>query len=164
MKYTATIVTILMLAVGPAAAEEIKRFGLDDASVIGTTIQTDAAVKAEGSGSVRITTKHPTTVCLGEVAELEVENAVLHYRANVKSDIEGTAFLEMWVYFGAERYFSRGLNDAVTGKSGWRVIQTPFLLKKGQQPDRVVLNIVVNGSGTLWVDDALLSKSPLKPQ
>jgi hypothetical protein len=147
---------------GSASAEDLKRLNLDDASAIGTTIQTDTQVKAEGKGSVKITTRWPTTICLGEVTGLNVENAKLVYKAKVKSDLDGTAFLEMWVHLGGGQYFSRGMNDVVSQKTDWKVIQTPFLLQKGQKPDRVTLNLIINSKGTVWIDDIVLSKEPLK--
>jgi hypothetical protein len=162
MKHLLTIVIILVLVSGMAMAEDLKKLSLDDASSIGTTIQTDSEVKTEGQSSVRITTKHPTTVCLGEVLGLDVENARLLYTAKVKSDLDGVAFLEMWVHVGGGQYFSRGMTDPIKGKSDWKSIQTPFMFQSGQNPDLVILNLVINGKGTVWIDDVVLSKAPLK--
>ena len=147
---------------GPAFAQELKRLSLDDVSALGLQIQSDAVVKAEGKASVKITTRWPTTVCLGEVTGLDVENAKLVYRAKVRSELEGTALLEMWVHVAGGQYFSRGLNDVIQGKSDWKSLQTPFMLQKGQKPSKVTLNLVINGIGTVWVDDIVLSKEPLK--
>lgn len=157
-----TIVSILALASGLAMADDLKKLSLDDASCIGTTIQTDPKVKTEGKGSVRITTKHPTTVCLGEVDGLHVDNAQLLYKAKAKSQLDGVAFLEMWAHVGGGQYFSRGMNDLIKGKSDWKSIQTLFMFQKGQRPDKVTLNLVINGKGTVWIDDVVLSKAPLK--
>ena len=162
MKHLLTMVMTLVLVCGPAMAEDIKRLSLDDAASIGTTIATDSKIKVEGRSSVRISTRHPTTVCLGEVTALDVGNATLLYEANVRSDLDGAAFLEMWVQVGEGRYFSRGMNDPVKGKSEWRSIQTPFVLQKGQRADKVTLNLVINGKGTVWIDDIVLSQTPLK--
>ena len=46
-------------------------------------------------------------------------------------------------------------------KSDWKTVQTPFIFQKGQKPDKVTLNVVINGIGTVWVDDVVLSKEPL---
>ena len=162
MKHMLTIVITLALVSGLAMAEDLKKLSLDDAASIGTTIQTDSNVKTEGKSSVRITTRHPTTVCLGEVIGLDIENTKLLYKAKVKSDLDGGAFLEMWVHIGGGQYFSRGMNDPITGKSEWKSIQTPFMLQTGQKPDKVTLNLVINGRGTVWIDDVVLSKVPLK--
>jgi hypothetical protein len=72
VKRTLSIFTVLTIVTGLARAEDLKKLTLDDASVIGTTIQTDTQVKAEGKGSIKITTQWPTTICLGEVARLDI--------------------------------------------------------------------------------------------
>ena len=161
MKHACVLASVLALLTSLAVAADLKKLSLDDASAIGTTIQTDSQVKTEGKGSIKITTIGPATICLGEVTDLNVENAKLVYKAKVKSELNGLAFLEMWVHVGGGTYFSKGLQDPVKGMSDWKSIQTPFLLKKGQKPDKVTLSIVINGSGTVWVDDVVLSKEPL---
>ena len=162
MKLSLLVFALLTLVAGPACAEELKNLSLDDATAIGTTIQTDTQVKAAGKGSIKITTQWPTTICLGEVTGLNVENENLLYKAKVKSDLDGSAFLEMWVHLGGGQYFSRGMNDVVSQKTDWKTIQTPFLFQKGQEPDKVTLNIVINGKGTVWIDDIVLSRESLK--
>jgi hypothetical protein len=162
MKLVCLLCMFLILAANPVFGEELKRISLDDASSLGLTIQSDAAVKAEGKGSIKITTLWPTVVCLGEVNGLNIENAKLVYSAKVKSDLDGTAFLEMWVTVAGGQYFSKGMNDVVSQKTDWKTIQTPFMFEKGQKPDKVTLNLVINGKGTIWIDDIVLSKEPLK--
>ena len=162
MKRTLSIFALLALLASSVYAQELKKLNLDDASAIGTTIQTDTQVKAEGKGSIKITTRWPTTICLGEVSSLDIENAKLVYKAKVKSDLDGTAFLEMWAHVGGGQYFSKGMNDVVTQKTDWKTIQTPFLFQKGQRPDKVTLNLVINGRGTVWIVDIVLSKEALK--
>jgi hypothetical protein len=161
MKRTLMIFAVLALVANSTHAEDLKKLNLDDASAIGTTIQTDTQVKAEGKSSIKITTRWPTTICLGEVAGPDVAGARLVYKARVKSDLDGTAFLEMWAHVGGGQYFSRGLNDVVKQKTDWKIIQTPFVFQKGQKPGKVTLNVVINGKGTVWIDDIVLSKEPL---
>jgi hypothetical protein len=156
------IFALLVIVASSSQAEDLRKLNLDDASAIGTTIQTDTQVKAEGRGSIKITTQWPTTICLGEVKGLNIAAAKLVYKAKVKSDLEGTAFLEMWAHVGGGQYFSKGMNDVVSKKTDWKIIQTPFLFQKGQQPDKVTLNVVINGKGTVWIDDIVLSREPLK--
>lgn len=116
----------------------------------------------QGKASIKITTKWPTTVYLGEVDRLNIENTKLIYKADVKSDLEGVAYLEMWAHVGGGQYFSKGLNDPIKGKSDWKSIQTPFIFQKGQKPDKITLNLVINGKGIVWIDSIVLSKEPLK--
>ena len=156
-----TLGLVLLLASSPALAEELVRLNLDDVSSLGLTIVSDPRIKVEGKSSIKITTRHPTTVCLGEVAGLNLENATLIYSAQVKSQLDGSALLEMWVKVDSGRYFSRGVNSTIKGNSDWRLIQTPFIFQKGQNPDRITLNLIINGTGTVWIDDIILSKSAL---
>jgi hypothetical protein len=153
---------LITLICSTVIADEVKKMSLDNALGLGTTIQTDLMEKVEGKGSIRIATQYPTSVCLGEVTGLNVENSRLIYAAKVKSDLDGIAYLEMWAYVGEGQYFSRGMNDAIKGKTDWKSIQTPFLFQKGQNPKKVILNLVINGQGTVWIDDVVLSKEPLK--
>ena len=162
MKRSLMVFAALALVASSTHAEDLKKLNLDDASAIGTTIQTDTQVKAEGKSSIKITTQWPTTICLGEITGLNIEDAKLVYKAQVKSDLEGTAFLELWAHVGGGQYFSKGTNDVVKQKTDWKIIQTPFLFQKGQKPDKVTLNVVINGKGAVWIDDIVLSKEPLK--
>ena len=161
MKRKLTVVAVLALAACLARAEDLKKLSLDDAASVSPRVEVDTKVKVEGKASLKITTQSPTTVCLGEVEGPDIENAKLIYSAKVKTDLEGTAFLELWAHVGGGQYFSRGMNDVVGQKTEWKTIQTPFLLQKGQKPEKVTLNLVINGKGTVWIDDIVLSKEPL---
>ena len=158
---TASIFLALILATVPVKAEELIKLGLDDTSSISPKIQSDTVVKVEGKSSLRITTTWPTTVYLGEVIMPNIEGAKLIYSAMVKSNLDGNAYLEMWAHVKGQQYFSKGLNDMVIGKSDWKTIQTPFMFQKGQKPEKVTLNLVINGMGTVWIDEIILSKEVL---
>ena len=161
MKRILIVMFVWLLIYSPSFAAELRKLGLDNINDLGLKIENDAGVKVEGSGSIKISTLWPTTVCLGEVAGLDIEKTKLIYKADVKSQLEGAALLEMWVHVGGGQYFSRGLKSTVTGNSDWKSIQTPFMLQKGQTPDKVTLNLIINGKGTVWIDNILLSKEPL---
>ncbi len=158
------VVAVLALVSVVARAENLKKLSLDDLSSASPKIEADAKVKVEGASSLKITTQWPTTVCLGEVAGPDIENAKLVYSAKVKTELEGTgtAFLEMWAHVGGGQFFSKGMNDVVSQSTDWKTIQTPFMFQKGQKPDKVTLNLVINGKGAVWIDDVVLSKEPLK--
>lgn len=153
-------VSVLILMAGAGRAQDLKKFSMDD-PVAGFGAVNDAAVRAEGKGSLRITAPGPSTICLGQVEGLDVENATLVCRARLKSELEGSAYLEMWVTVDGKSYFSKGLPTAVEGKRDWTAAQAPFYLQKGQRATQAVFNLVINGKGTVWVDDAALSKEPL---
>ena len=162
MRASFGVLIALALVASAVQAQELRKLGLNNASSVSPKIELDAETKIEGSAALKITTQWPTTVFLGEADRLDIENAKLVYSAKVKSELDGTAFLEMWAHFGGGQYFSRGMNDVVSGNTGWKTIQTPFTFQKGQKPDKVTLNLVINGKGTVWIDDIVLSKAPLK--
>lgn len=161
MRVIRVIVTVFLLSASPSRGDNVSSLSLDDVADVSPKIERDAKVKIEGKSAIKITTRWPTTVHLGQVTGLSVSNARLLYKAKVKCDLQGTAFLEMWAHLGGQQYFSKGMNDVVSGKSDWKTIQTPFLFRQGQKPDKITLNIVINGTGTVWVDDVVLSKEPL---
>jgi hypothetical protein len=162
MKVRFGVVVALALTTLVANGQDLKKLSLDDASTTSPRIEVDTTIKVEGSSSLKVTTQWPTTVCLGEVPGPDIEHAKLVYSAQVKSDLDGTAFLEMWAHVGGGQYFSKGMNDTVSQKTDWKTIQTPFLFQEGQKPDKVTLNLVIDGKGTVWIDDIVLSKEPLK--
>jgi len=69
----------------------------------------------------------------------------------------------MWCHFpGKGEFFSRALQSPLSGSNEWTSQETPFFLKKGENPDNIKINVVVNGKGTVWIDDIHLVKAPLK--
>ena len=152
----------ILVASLPTSASEIAKLNLDNTAALGTIVSADQKIKFEGKGSIRISTKWPTTVCLGQIPDVDIENARLVYQAKVKTkDLDGAAFLEMWCKVGPGQYFSRGLTSTISGTKDWQKISTAFILNKGQIAQVVTLNLVVNGIGTVWIDDLQLSKQPL---
>ncbi len=87
----------------------------------------------------------------------------LIYRARMRSEgLRGKAYLEMWCVFpGQGEFFSRALQSPLSGTNDWTSQETPFFLKKGQDPSRVKLNLVIEGEGTVWLDQVVLAKAPL---
>ncbi|MBW2515313.1 MAG: hypothetical protein JRE88_00900 [Deltaproteobacteria bacterium] len=159
----AIVAIIYLPATIPVSATEILTLNLDSTDALGTTVSADPKVKFEGNGSIRVSTKWPTTICLGQISELNIENTRLTYQARVKSEnLDGAAFLEMWCKVGSGQYFSRGLNSTVSGTKDWQTISTVFILNKGQKAQSVTLNLVINGLGTVWVDDIRLVHHPLQ--
>jgi hypothetical protein len=49
----------------------------------------------------------------------------------------------------------------LTGTTDWTTAETPFLLKRGENPDNVKLNLVIDGKGTVWIDDIRLMNGTL---
>ena len=144
---------------------ELQYFPVDSTEgIIESGVQIDEQISSDGSGSLRITATEPTVVRLFEVGDMDIENASLIYRARVRTeDVEGKVYLEMWCSFPDKgEFFSRGLGTALTGTTDWTTEETPFFLKKGENPDNVKLNLVIDGTGTAWIDDIRLLKAPLE--
>jgi hypothetical protein len=144
---------------------EIRRLSLDDTTgVIDAGLVTeDTGVSADGGGSLRIDARGPMTVRLFALPDIDLENAKLNYRLQVRTEgVQGTVYPEMWCQFaGMGEYFSRGLQNQLSGTSDWTMLETPFFLKEGENPDTVRLNMVITGPGTVWIDDIRLDREPL---
>jgi len=161
---------IMILCVGECSQTskqiaEIQRFPIDNLQGIisRSDVQMDNQVSSDGNGSLRITATQPKVVRLFEAGDVDIENARLIYQAKVRTDnVEGQVYLEMWCHFaGKGEFFSRGLQNPLTGTNEWSTEETPFFLKKGENPDNVKLNLIINGRGTVWIDDVRLLMGPL---
>jgi hypothetical protein len=123
----------------------------------------DNAITSDGNGSLRIHVDTTTTIRLYEAGDLDVENARLVYQAKIRTEgVQGKVYLEMWCSFpGKGEFFSRALQAPLTGTTEWTTQETPFFLKTGENPDNVKLNLVIDGKGTVWIDDITVTKGPL---
>lgn len=162
--------TVLTLVSGCArlsnTVTEVKHYPIKslEGLITRTDVVIDNEITSDGNGSLRITTNKPTTIRLYETGDIDVENARLTYQAKVRTrDIQGKVYLEMWCQFtGRGEFFSRDLSSPVSGTTDWSTEETPFFLKKGENPDNVKINLVVDGIGTVWIDDIHLFKGPLR--
>lgn len=112
-------------------------------------------VEARGAGPVRLFEREGPAC----------EGCVLYFRARLKAEsLAAPAYLEMWVRVpGKGEFFSKGFHDTRTGSTGWAVHEIPFVLRKGERPDLVRLNVAFSGSGgALLVKDVELLSSPLR--
>jgi hypothetical protein len=101
----------------------------------------------------------PRVVRLYEVPNPSVDDCTVLYRAKLKTkSLEGRAYLEMWCRFpGMGEAFSRGLDQTVSGSNDWVSCQIPFFLKKGEMPDLIRLNVVIEGDGEVRASDVELA-------
>jgi hypothetical protein len=127
-------------------------------------LKIDPQISADGNGSLRIDAAAPATVRLYEAGDLDVENARLIYRAKLRTEnVTDKVYLEMWCHFPSSGdFFSRGLAAALSGSNNWVTVETPFFLKAGENPDQITLNLIVEGTGTVWIDDIELIRGPLE--
>ncbi len=145
---------------------EINKFSLDSMEGIITQsdVEIDKSVSSDGKGSLKINATAPAVIHLFETGDIDAEDARLLYQAKVRTEgFEGQVFLEMWCHFpGKGDFFSRNLHSPLSGTMNWTSVETPFFLKKGENPDNVKLNVLINGKGIVWIDDIRLVKGPLK--
>lgn len=106
-------------------------------------------------GGWRVTATETRTVRLFEVPTPQLDVGPFFFRAKLKTeDVSGQAYLEMWNRFpGKGEFFSKGFRNAVRGTTGWAEYEIPFVLKQGEQPDLVKLNVVIEGRGTVGIKD-----------
>ena len=112
----------------------------------------------DGNGSLKFVVDKPITIKLFEIPVTNIHNAKLIYRAYLKcKNLKGKAYLEMWCHFkNLGEYFSRGIYHSISGDMDWNLNEIYFFLKKEQYPDLIKLNIVVDGTGIIWVDKVQL--------
>lgn len=141
---------------------ELKHLSIDNlnGSVAQSGIQFDKAASSDGNGSIKIEASGPIVIPLYNIDDVRVDDAQIIYEAKVKSEsLNGQALLEMWCVFKDKgEFFSRGFDSVISGTSDWKTIKTVFNLRKGEMPEQIKLNIIVNGAGNVWVDDIHLSK------
>jgi hypothetical protein len=108
--------------------------------------------------------KEDQTIRLFEIQDPDAEQCLVTYRATMRTEaLAGRAFLEMWCRLpGSGEFFSRGLNQAITGTTEWASFEIPFYLKKGQRSDLIKLNLVIEGRGKVSMKDVELLKTPLE--
>ena len=133
-----------------------------DQVIEGDHVSLDEFVSSDGGGSLRIDVRGDKSVRIYEVEDLNLSNAVLVYQARLKTkDLKGRTYLEMWCKFkdGGE-FFSRDIPHAIGGTKNWSQFETPFFIKS-KTLEMAKLNLVVEGTGTVWIDDIKLIKRGL---
>ena len=132
------------------------------------TLSQDVAVAGD---AWKATCDKPQTFRLFEVPAPGVEAGTVSYRAKLKTEgLTGRAYLEMWCRFpGRGEFFSKGLNNMVTGNNDWISCEIPFLLQKGERPDLIRLHLSVAAAGLIfkkavtgkiWIKDIALAFQP----
>lgn len=115
-------------------------------------------------GGWRIDAAAPGSVRLFEVPGETCDGCRLIYRAKVKADhLAGAGYLEMWVRApGKGEFFSKGLDQKLSGTTDWTSQEIPFMFQKGERADLVKINVAFEGSGgSLWIKDIELLKASL---
>ena len=121
-------------------------------------VSADPRTSSGPGGAVRIDARGSRTVRLAEVQPEGVEGAVLTFRGHLRTaDLAGRAYLEMTCSVsGEEEIVSESLKPAPTGTTDWVTHETRLSLRPGQLANVVKLNVVIEGAGTVWVDNVIL--------
>lgn len=137
-----------------AHATILQAFTTNDVPVAGHLTVADDAWLLGAKGSQPVT--------LYELADLDVGPGALFYEADLRTaDLEGWVFLGLWCRVpGRGEVSARGHGDALRDTTGWVSSQVPLLLAPGATPDRVRLNLVVEGTGRVWIRNVKLSHAP----
>jgi len=92
-------------------------------------------------------------------------------RGQVKYDsVVGDGYLELWNDFGAKgKFFTRSLADfgamrKLKGTSNWRKFELPFHAEPGMRPEKLTLNVVLPGAGTVIVAQPTLATIDISNQ
>lgn len=133
-------------------------------------VEIDRDISSDGNGSLMINTKEPITVELFELDDKDFGNQRLTYKAQMRSEnlqstgeMRGISYLELIAKFpDGQELISRGPRVPLSGTTEWRPVETILYLDKGNSPERVKLNLIVEGEGKVWVDSVILEAIPLR--
>ena len=171
MKRRTTSLGLTLIAVAVLAACEVGPDSLPDMALYADGLDTERSVapqpgvrfdpdnSADGRGAFRVDASgERTTLQLADIAIEAPKLPRLSYRAKLRGEnVQGRAYLEMWVTVKDRgEFFSRAFHSAISGTSDWATHEAPFFLEPDQVPTRAKLNVVVEGSGTVWVDAVTL--------
>jgi len=151
---------LALACASPSEVDLLQRFHLDEPGELThpNAVVLDHSVSFDGKGSVRVEATGPVVVPLLESGDLDVESAIITWTARIRAqELDGSAYLEMSCRFPDRgEYFTRGLAHGISGSKTWTLSRTSFVLRKGENPDNIRLNLIMTGPGVAWVDDVRL--------
>lgn len=148
-------------AVSDELVREISWAELDKAGeLLGGEVQPDGTLKIES------TDDQGTTVAIAELKEPGITALRYAITGKVKyENVEAESFVEMWNYFpNGGSYFSRtagktGPMKSIEGTSDWRSFSLTFFSEEGTgSPDRLEVNLVLGGRGTVYLSPVQLAQ------
>jgi hypothetical protein len=110
----------------------------------------------------------PALITLAEIEEPGITGQQYAVSGQVRyENVEGSGFLEMLNHFpSGQWFFSRTLANSgpmqsLSGTATWRDFLLPFLLEGNpQKPNRLVINLHLEGPGTVYLTDLTLAHLP----
>lgn len=147
-------VLVAILIVVPGLTGEVTSVPLDSLKGISPLIELDPMEKVEGTNSIKISAEAPCRVTIGKFAGQGIDNFNLKTRVKLKTLLkEGNVILETLVKVDGRVYFSRAMDQKLSGDNDWQEIFTNFYFKAGESPDEISVNLILDGRGKVWVDD-----------
>lgn len=161
MKRTKLFLLALLAGAAPVSAQDV----LADlgASQLATAKVPEGVVvevvEVGGTSGVRVTYSgtEALSVVLAEVPCDGLDNTRVLYRAVVSGEgLAAPAYLELNAVVGGQTYFSRALNEALTGTMAPRESATPFFLQTGQRLETAQPGVRFEGPGAVTLSQVQL--------
>lgn len=151
---------------GPGGSRTLASWPLDDLQGLLDTdgLSADATLSADGRASIRVDADRARVVRLVEFTPPPgLENRLLVARARMRPVLRnGRAYLQMWVRVpGRDEQPGRDLKLAYARTRDFADAGAQVRLEKGMAPDRVRIDLVIEGIGKVWLDDLRLLAEPL---
>lgn len=149
------------------APVEIAHYPLSaDAVPAGADAVFDRDVSQDGGGSLRVETGgEGGRLRLYRIDDVDAIDGTLLFTGFLKSqELRGTAFFELWCHpVEGNPAFVRGLPRRVAGTSDWKPQELSFSQPAAcRRPAFVELNVVIQGAGTVWIDNLRLWDLPVE--
>ena len=163
-KIITLIVSGILFSTGCTGSFEIvKEFPINSNDIIDDSLAVFTDNSSDNNGCLKIESEKEMRIYLYEIKEIELTDCLVMYEANLKSnDFQGSAFLEMLCTVNGAEYFSKGLDNTISGTKDWEKHHTVFRFKKGERPTNIKLNLILEGKGEIDIDDIKLMKRNLK--
>ncbi|QIF00692.1 serine/threonine-protein kinase [Roseimicrobium sp. ORNL1] len=147
----------------PVAYQPVATQMCDTLNQVATKVSVDHTVTP--NGAFKIEAPHGTILTVAEQKDIIVPpGGKLWCRAMMKS--EGTpsstlTFLEVYKESTlGDRYFSRSTPGKMYGSWEWREVVVPVSISRNETLRKVLVNVSLDGPGTVWIKDIRLSHEP----
>lgn len=133
----------------------------DTLDQVTTKVSVDNTTTSDGS--FKIEAPQGTVLTMAEQKGIKVPaGGTLWCRAHMKSEsVVGKAYLEIHMETdrGAQ-YFSRDIPQRLYGTMDWHEVVVPIKIARDDRLSKVLVNVVVEGPGTLWIKGIRLAHEP----
>ena len=145
---------------------ELAHFPLSDGAIpAGADAVFDPNVSQDGGGSLRVETDQGGSLRLYVLDDLGIVQGAVVYTGFLRSSgLNGQAMLEMWCQPAeGDAAFVRSAAQSVAGDSDWTPQEIRFSRPElCRNPVSIELNVLIQGAGTVWIDDLRLWSIPLE--